>query len=51
MTSENDLRCLMSYSRRFVQTLNLSQLPSHMDLGIIFDSMIRSVVLGASRVV
>ncbi|KAF5833356.1 flagellar associated protein [Dunaliella salina] len=42
MTSENDLRRLMTYSRRFVQTLNLRQLPSHMDLGIVFDCMVSS---------
>mmetsp|Transcript_24485 Transcript_24485/g.62214 ORF Transcript_24485/g.62214 Transcript_24485/m.62214 type:complete len:392 (-) Transcript_24485:328-1503(-) len=38
-SSEGDLRRLMTYSRRFVQTLTLRQLPSHMDLGIIFDCM------------
>lgn len=42
LTSENDLRRLMTYSRRFVQTLTLRQLPSHMDLGIIFDCMVSS---------
>ncbi|KAL6761037.1 hypothetical protein V8C86DRAFT_993653 [Haematococcus lacustris] len=42
ISSEGDLRRLMTYSRRYVHTLNLRQLPSHMDLAIIFDCMINS---------
>ncbi len=39
--SMDDLRRLMTYSRRFVQTVTLRQLPSHLDLQVIFDCMIK----------
>lgn len=39
LTSEADLRRCMTYSRRFVQTVNIRQLPSHMDLSILFECM------------
>eukprot|EP00199_Chlamydomonas_sp_CCMP681_P001676 CAMPEP_0119112800 /NCGR_PEP_ID=MMETSP1180-20130426/41743_1 /TAXON_ID=3052 ORGANISM="Chlamydomonas cf sp, Strain CCMP681" /NCGR_SAMPLE_ID=MMETSP1180 /ASSEMBLY_ACC=CAM_ASM_000741 /LENGTH=347 /DNA_ID=CAMNT_0007100509 /DNA_START=54 /DNA_END=1097 /DNA_ORIENTATION=+ len=42
LSAESDLRRLMTYSRRFVQTLILNQLPSHMDLSIIFECMVNS---------
>ncbi|KAG1660164.1 hypothetical protein FOA52_005264 [Chlamydomonas sp. UWO 241] len=37
-----DMRRLMMYSRRFAQTIRLRQLPSHLDLAIMFDAMINS---------
>ena len=36
-----ELKRLMTYSRRFVQTVRLRQLPSHMDLTVLFDCMIK----------
>mmetsp|Transcript_15118 Transcript_15118/g.44566 ORF Transcript_15118/g.44566 Transcript_15118/m.44566 type:complete len:203 (-) Transcript_15118:1051-1659(-) len=42
INSIDDLRRLMTYSRRFVQTIRLRQLPSHLDLNIMFDCMINS---------
>lgn len=37
----NQLRRLMSYSRKFVQSLRLRQLPSHLDLQLIFETMVK----------
>lgn len=34
-----NLRRLMAFSRRFVQCLRVQQLPSHLDLQLLFDSM------------
>eukprot|EP00879_Flechtneria_rotunda_P009172 GHRR01009602.1.p1 GENE.GHRR01009602.1~~GHRR01009602.1.p1 ORF type:complete len:439 (+),score=139.70 GHRR01009602.1:208-1524(+) len=34
-----ELRRLMAFSRRFVQSLRLQQLPSHLDLQLLFDAM------------
>ncbi|CAD7700412.1 unnamed protein product [Ostreobium quekettii] len=39
---EEDLRRLMTYSRRFVVHLCVRRLPSHLDLQIIFDAMVNS---------
>lgn len=36
------LRRLMTYSRRYVQTVSLRQLPSHLDLQLMFDCMVNS---------
>ncbi|MEW5310530.1 MAG: hypothetical protein WDW38_002319 [Sanguina aurantia] len=38
----NELKRLLTYSRRFVQSLGLRQLPSHLDLQLLFDCMINS---------
>lgn len=35
----SQLRKLMAFSRRFVQCLRLQQLPSHLDLQLLFDTM------------
>ena len=37
----NELKRLLTYSSKFVNGLQLKQLPSHMDLQIIFDAMRR----------
>ncbi len=37
----NAVRRLMAYSRRFVKALALQQLPSHLDLQIIFECMVK----------
>lgn len=41
VNSLEDLRRLMTYSRRFVQTIRLRQLPSHLDLTMMFDCMVK----------
>ena len=41
VNSMEELRRLMTFSRRFVQTVRLRQLPSHMDLTVLFDCMIK----------
>ena len=41
VNSMEELKRLMTYSRRFVQTVRLRQLPSHMDLTVLFDCMIK----------
>jgi hypothetical protein len=35
------LRRLMAFSRRFVQSLHIRQLPSHLDLQLLFDCMVK----------
>ena len=37
----NDLKRLLTFSSKFVNSLHLQQLPSHLDLQIIFDAMRR----------
>lgn len=37
----NDLKRLLTFSSKFVNSLHLQQLPSHIDLQIIFDAMRR----------
>ena len=39
--SMEQLRRLLMFSRRFVQTLHLRQLPSHLDLSLVFQCMIK----------
>jgi hypothetical protein len=36
-----ELRRLMAFSRRFVQSLHIRQLPSHLDLQLLFDCMVK----------
>lgn len=31
----------MAYSRKFIHSLHLRQLPSHMDLAVIFDTLMK----------
>ena len=40
-TNKDDLRRLLTYSRRFVQTITLRQCPTHVDLNMIFESMVK----------
>lgn len=35
------LRRLLTYSRRYVQAVHIRQLPSHLDLQILFDCMVK----------
>lgn len=35
----DDLKRLMTFSRKFVRSINLKQFPSHLDLQIVFDTM------------
>ncbi len=35
------LRRLMAFSRRFVQSLHIRQLPSHLDLQLLFECMVK----------
>jgi hypothetical protein len=37
----NDLKRLLTFSSKFVNSLHLQQLPSHLDLQVIFDAMRR----------
>lgn len=37
----NDLKRLLTFSSKFVHGIQLKQLPSHLDLQIIFDAMRR----------
>ncbi len=41
LTSESDLRRIMTFSKRFVQALHIRQLPSHMDLSVLFECMVK----------
>ena len=41
MTDLSSLKRLLTYSRRFVQTVHIRQLPSHLDLQILFDCMVK----------
>lgn len=41
VNSLEELRRLMTYSRRFVQSIRLRQLPSHLDLTTMFDCMVK----------
>lgn len=38
-TDVSDLKRLLAFSRRYVRNLTVRQLPSHMDLNVLFDSM------------
>ncbi|GAX76195.1 hypothetical protein CEUSTIGMA_g3639.t1 [Chlamydomonas eustigma] len=42
LNNMDDLKRLMTYSRKFIQTVRLRQLPSHMDLTDMFECMINS---------
>lgn len=37
----NDLKRLLTFSTKYVNSLHLQQLPSHLDLQVIFDAMRR----------
>ncbi|GIL85252.1 hypothetical protein Vretimale_10770 [Volvox reticuliferus] len=42
VTDLSSLKRLLTYSRRFVQTVHIRQLPSHLDLQILFDCMVNT---------
>ncbi|KAG2493034.1 hypothetical protein HYH03_008697 [Edaphochlamys debaryana] len=42
ITDLSSLKRLLTYSRRFVQTVHIRQLPSHLDLQILFDCMVNT---------
>lgn len=41
VTDLSSLKRLLTYSRRFVQTVHIRQLPSHLDLQILFECMVK----------
>lgn len=41
VTDLGSLKRLLTYSRRFVQSVHIRQLPSHLDLQILFDCMVK----------
>nr|A8HMZ4.1 RecName: Full=Dynein regulatory complex subunit 5; AltName: Full=Flagellar-associated protein 155 [Chlamydomonas reinhardtii] len=42
VTDLSSLKRLLTYSRRFVQTVHIRQLPSHLDLQILFECMVNT---------